>query len=1126
MLNKRIKGLVASAALAAGLGLFPSIALADYVPPCVASENSVLIAVSASNLNVSDPSDGQQPIGYFSSGDNGLDNDSLLSGDTTSPDVKDESQVSGQLPAEAADDAMPSPPLTETETDVPAEPALDASVTASMDTSVPKDGTYSIGASAAPGKTVDVPGGLASGGKSLQSWNSNGTDAQVWRTETGADGLTTIYHASSNLALDVYAGHAFEGAKVQLWSANGTLAQKWVLIADGSYFKIASALDRSFVLDLRGASTNNGAVLQLWSDNGTVAQRWSFSEATTVRQRADALARDNSGAITDGTYALGSIKASGKAMDAESGQTSNGTRVQSWSANGTDAQVWTVSHDSNGYVTFTMTSSGKALDVKDGCASSRAQLQLWDSNGTYAQKWVVVPCGDGSYKLLSALDSSLAIDVMWGSAENGARLWLYGDNGSDAQKWSFSFATTQRMRLDSLAAANLGVLGDGTYGIRSELIPTIVVDVRGGNTSNGAVAQTYTANGTAAQLWSVSHDSKGYLTFISKKSGKALDVCNGLAFSGAKVQLYSPNGTFAQKWIAVPCGSSFKLISALDDSLTLDIPGASLNDSMGLQLYRDNGTSAQHWTFSSAYAQDIKPSVSFFGNSVIPKDIYFGDKFIALPSAAKVTDVDFSFSDDVFFGGSKEHVAKGSTIKLSDLLGSPIEGLKRLVLFGKDGREIQRLFIAISGNINAMFLKSEDPTSHGREWVESSPNHTNAAKGSLSMYAVDGGVIYDGKLSQIKGRGNTTWGLAKKPYQIKLDKKTDLLQSGVKDNKAKTWVLLSDGFDDSSSRNAIAYKYAQLLGVRSAVEFSYVDLFYDGEYRGAYLLSEKVQINKGRVDIENLEDKNADLNPDIESANIVEGNNSYGLAIRYAQGVKSPEDITGGYLIEHEVSESRYMQEYAWFSVSTKTGLQHFVCKSPEIWSFAEADYMSCLMQDLFDAFANGGVVPSWRNSARAGLTTSDLLDVDSLARIYWLNEIFKNPDGYTFSSGYLYKDSDSNNGKIEFGPAWDFDASAGNRINESWGNPVVEYEGWYTRSNGLGTSFMSDPYVSSAINKTKNEVVQALRSYLNDGELDADMKSVSDSLRMDSFIWGRQTESYTDVRSWLNARLDWIERN
>ena len=1125
-MNKRIKGLVASAALTAGLGLFPCVVLADAVPTCAGNESSVITVSNVSNSNVSGLSEEHQSADSTMSDENGLDEDSPYSEDLTSSDATDNPQIGELLPEDTVDGTILSSPSNDVKTDALTEPVPDTSNSDSQNTSIPQDGTYSIGASAAPGKTMDVLGGSASGGKSLQSWSSNGTDAQVWRTETGSDGLTTIYHASSNLALDVYSGRAFEGAKVQLWSANGTLAQKWVLIADGSFFKIASALDRSFVLDLRGASTDNGAALQLWSDNGTAAQRWSFSEATTVRQRADALARDNFGAIADGTYALGSIGSSGKAMDVESGQTSKGTRVQSWSANGTDAQVWTVSHDSNGYVTFTMTSSGKALDVKNGRASAQTQLQLWDSNGTYAQKWVVVSCGDGSYKLLSALDSSLAIDVMWGSTENGTRLWLYGDNGSDAQRWSFSSATTQRMRLDSLAAANLGVLGDGTYGIRSDLIPTIVVDVRGGNTSSGAAAQTYTANGTAAQLWSVLHDSKGYLTFISKKSGKALDVCNGSAFSGAKVQLYASNGTFSQKWIAVPCGSSFKLISALDDRLALDIPGASLSDSMGLQLYRDNGTSAQHWTFSNANAQDIKSNVTFAGNGIIPEDIFFGDKFIALPSAAKVADTEFSFSEDVFYGDLGAHVAKGSNVKLSELLGPSFEGLKRLALFDKNGREIQRLFIAISGNVSAMFVKSDDPASHGREWVESSPNHTNAAKGSLSMYASDGKAIYDGKLSQIKGRGNSTWGLAKKPYQIKLDKKTDLLQSGVKDNKAKTWVLLSDGFDDSSSRSAIAYKYAQLLGVKSAVEFSYVDLFYDGEYRGTYLLSEKVQVNKGRVDIENLEDKNTDLNPDIESATIVEGKNSYGLAMRYAKGVKSPEDITGGYLIEHEVSESRYMQEYAWFSVSTKTGLQHFVCKSPEIWSFAEADYMSCLMQDLFDAFANGGVVPSWRNSARAGLTTSDLLDVDSLARIYWLNEIFKNPDGYTFSSGYLYKDSDSNNGKIEFGPAWDFDLSAGNSSNGIWNNPVVGYEGWYTRSNGLGTSFMNDPYVSSAINKTKNEVIQALRSYLNDGELDADMKSVSDSLRMDSFIWGRQSESYTDVRSWLNARLDWIESN
>ena len=88
---------------------------------------------------------------------------------------------------------------------------------------------------------------------------------------------------------------------------------------------------------------------------------------------------------------------------------------------------------------------------------------------------------------------------------------------------------------------------------------------------------------------------------------------------------------------------------------------------------------------------------------------------------------------------------------------------------------------------------------------------------------------------------------------------------------------------------------------------------------------------------------------------------------------------------------------------------------------------MSCLLQDLFDAFNNVGVVPTWRGSSRAWKRTSDLLDVDSLARLYWLNEITKNGDGFRFSSTYLYKDRGEGS-KIKFGPAWDFDLSLGTK--------------------------------------------------------------------------------------------------
>ena len=73
----------------------------------------------------------------------------------------------------------------------------------------------------------------------------------------------------------------------------------------------------------------------------------------------------------------------------------------------------------------------------------------------------------------------------------------------------------------------------------------------------------------------------------------------------------------------------------------------------------------------------------------------------------------------------------------------------------------------------------------------------------MLMLDAAGEAVYDGKLTQIKGRGNSTWLQAKKPYQIKLKEKADLLQSGEKANANKTWILLANAVDASLLRNQI-----------------------------------------------------------------------------------------------------------------------------------------------------------------------------------------------------------------------------------------------------------------------------------------------------------------------------------
>lgn len=1078
----------------------PALAIADEVANGLASTNSaeLLNADQLNNAVVGDTALGEE------------------SNSTTKTDGKASANTSASQ--EAKDPSLLDASQTSKTEDTSQKESISTSEASSP------VGTYNIASGLSSKKVTDAKGGSTTNGTPIQIYDSNETDAQVWSIKTTEDGYSSIYQTTSGKALDVAGGNAYSGAKVQLYASNGTLAQKWIITSEGdNLYKIASALNKNYVLDLAGASLNNGSLIRLWIDNGTKAQRWSLSATETVRQKADRLATENRDTLADGTYTLDTLLVSGKSIDIPGGTTTSGTKLQIYTTNNTSAQAWTISHDSKGYITIKNTDSGLALDVLNANAASGAKIQLYSSNNTWAQKWIAIATDKG-FVLLSAINTHYALDVAGASTKNGTRLQLYVRNNTKAQQWNTTATTTVRMRLNELAQTNASAIQDGTYALRSELLATLVLDAKDGSTTNGTAIQTYTANNTKAQYWKITHDKKGYLTIINVASGKALDVKSASASNGATIQLYDSNGTWAQKWIAVPTGKAFTLISGLSDTLALDIKSGVKTNSTAIQLYKLNNTSAQNWYFTKAEKGNITVKVSSSNNSILPIDIGFGDYVIALPSYASNATTNLSFNKDVTIAENASVITSGTTVLLSDYVEEALSDIIYTTIKNASGTVLSNLFFMKSEGMTSIFVTSEDPISHGRTWVESSSNHSNVAKGTINVVASTGASIYDGVLSQIKGRGNSSWTLAKKPYQIKLDKKTDLLQTGDKSNKAKTWVLLSGAYDQTCSRNVIAYSYAQLMGVSSAVEFALIDLYYDGEYRGTYLLSEKVQIGSGRVDITDLEEENENLNPDIDNAKIVVGKNSYGMEISYGKDITNPTDITGGYLIEHERDSARYTAEKGYFAIWDGTTYQHFVCKSPEVWSYAEANYMSCFLQDLFDAFNNNGVVPDWRGSSRAGMKTTDLLDVNSLAMAYWVNELMKNGGGYVFSSGYLYKDSDSKNSKLYFGPAWDFDLSSGNPGPFENNAELAYTDGWYTRAKGLANGYMNDPYVKKAINDSQDEAIATLREYLNKSKLAEQMATYNTSLRMNEIVWGGQTKTWQDVKTWVNKRANWIE--
>ena len=97
---------------------------------------------------------------------------------------------------------------------------------------------------------------------------------------------------------------------------------------------------------------------------------------------------------------------------------------------------------------------------------------------------------------------------------------------------------------------------------------------------------------------------------------------------------------------------------------------------------------------------------------------------------------------------------------------------------------------------------------------------------------------------EIKGRGNSSWKLDKKPYKIKFEKGTSLF--GL--TKAKRWVLVANHADHSLIRNKLAYSIGTVLDNLIFVPNAYmVDVFVNGEYQGVYQLSEHLEVNDGRV---------------------------------------------------------------------------------------------------------------------------------------------------------------------------------------------------------------------------------------------------------------------------------------
>lgn len=358
-----------------------------------------------------------------------------------------------------------------------------------------EDGVYTI-TNAGSGKVLDVSGASLEDGGNVQQYSVNGTQSQEFQlTYDAQDGYYTVVSAVSGRALDVDGARDANGANVWQYSSNGTRAQRWALVAnaDGTY-SFVSALGDGRALDVSAASAQDGANVQIYESNGTDAQRWTLSPVAR--------------AVAEGTYRIVLENNHANALSVSGATAEDGSPATSAAISEASlSERWYVSYDGD-KVRLVNVGSGKALDVFAGSTAQGTVVQQYADNGTQAQRWYL-KLGAGGWQLVSALDGGVALDVNGNSTKAGARIQVWGTNASAAQRFHF-------VPCDVLASGEvykiLSMDGSGD----------LVVDVPGASDADGVALQVYDDNGTAAQRFKVVRLPSGGWQIVNVKSGKYL----------------------------------------------------------------------------------------------------------------------------------------------------------------------------------------------------------------------------------------------------------------------------------------------------------------------------------------------------------------------------------------------------------------------------------------------------------------------------------------------------------------------------------------------------------------------------------------------------------------------------
>ncbi|WP_041833503.1 SGNH/GDSL hydrolase family protein [Actinoplanes sp. N902-109] len=191
----------------------------------------------------------------------------------------------------------------------------------------------------------------------------------------------------------------------------------------------AASATNATLVDLAGASHGHDACSSdPWVETGhPAAGRSQYHPNVTGMRSAAAVVE--AALVSTGQLRTATLRSGlpGKCADVRNSGTADGTAVQSWSCNGSQAQSWTYPPTAGGAVR----SLGKCLDVSNSGTADFTKVQLWTCNGSAAQRWLT-----GANSSLLNPQSGRCLDVPDSSTADGIQLQIFDCNGTAAQRWT------------------------------------------------------------------------------------------------------------------------------------------------------------------------------------------------------------------------------------------------------------------------------------------------------------------------------------------------------------------------------------------------------------------------------------------------------------------------------------------------------------------------------------------------------------------------------------------------------------------------------------------------------------------------------------------------------------------